>query len=399
MANTVPSDHIPNKMLAFVNRLVYCREEYKHALVMALLVSHNREAFTAVPYILATSDGPQSGKSTIAYDIPLLLAYNVESIDRQTTRDALNNMWLQRDKPNTAWDDISKIFGPNGTSGSLTNGYTLLVKSYKRNGKTAMSRNGATVKVGTYHMAFLNGLQNAVPFDLFTRCIHFKMDPAPERIAATLEDALDDGIAAYAEVLKESMHGWANSRTKQFELFMQTKVRRIHPALVSRRRQKWGPLFAAADAAGGEWPRRIFDAFVEIELDAEEKPKMLPEEFIVRDTAQILLRDDMNSVFTQDLVELLRDMPAGQYYRDVPLDDLVKLITDVFGSPSRITSTMRYGEHAGVSGRAQGYRAVPILKAAADLHEMYFPPMAEVVDPLEEAFAFEPLKRKEEVAA
>lgn len=391
MSDNLPSWYIPEKVLAFVDQLVYCKEEYKWALTMALAVSHAREWLTAVPYILATSDQPSSGKSTIAFDIPMMLGFNVESIDRTTTRDALNNLFLQRITPNTAWDDIGKIFGANGTNGSTTNFYTMLVRSYKKNAVTKMSRNGTTMSVPTYGMAFLNGLQNAVPKDLFTRCIWFQMEEAPD--AYPLRDVLDDSTEADGKILKEALHGWAASRGPQFKQFMKDQVRRIHPKLAKRRRQLWGPLFAAAHAAGGQWPQRIFDAFVAIALDASEKPRLVPEQFTLLDTAKILIKKELGSIFTSDLIEELQALPDGQYYRDVETEYLVKnVLVEALGQPQAITTTMIHGPNAGIRGKARGYDAVKILNAAADLHDMLYPPMEQdIEDPLDEELAFEPV--------
>ena len=109
--STLPSSYVPDKVLAFIDELVWCPDSYKRFMTMALAVSHNRGAFTTVPYPLATGDKPHSGKSTLTADIPMLLAYAPEMIDRTTTRDALNNMYIGRTTPNGIWDDIGKIFG------------------------------------------------------------------------------------------------------------------------------------------------------------------------------------------------------------------------------------------------------------------------------------------------
>lgn len=391
MTSRLPPDFYLNKTLAFIDPMLYCREEYKWALVAALAVSHNKRAFSAVPYILATGEKPGSGKSTIAFDIPLLLADNIEPIDKTTTQPGMNSLFLLRDTPNTAWDDIGKIFGATGRSGATSPFLTQLVRSYKRNGFTRMSRNGAPVKVSTYGMAFLNGLDDAVPLDLWTRCIHFRMTEAPAGIQ--LADALDDVVESRAVILREALHSFAGQHGEFFRAFMKGRVNRIHPKLVLRRRQKWGPLFAVAYAAGGAWPQRIFDAFISIELDASEKPVVLPEQSVVLDAAKIIMRDELDSVFTSDLLEALRQLPEGNFYREAEDEYLVKsLFTEAFGPASRIAGTKLYGEHKGQRGLALGYSAIPVLKDAGDLRDILYPPMdTEIPDPMEEELAFEPV--------
>lgn len=390
MPSQLPSDLYLNKTLAFIDRLVYCREEYKWAMACALVVSHNKSAFGAVPYILATGAKPGSGKTLFAFDIPLLLADNVESVDKTTTQPGMNAMFLLRDTPNTAWDDIGKIFSSTGRGGSTSPFYTQLVRSYKKNATTRMSRNGAPVKVSTYGMAFLNGLDDAVPPDLFTRCIHFRMDEAPEGL--NLLDVGDDIVEANAAILKEALHSFAGQNTEFFRAFMKGQVKRIHPKLVNRRRQLWGPLFAVAYAAGGQWPQRIFDAFVTCALDASERPVLLPEHHVTLDTAKVIMGRELDSVFVSDLMEALRELPEGQYYRDAEDEYLVKeLFPLVLGKPARIPGTLLFGEQAGARGQALGYSAVPILMQAAELRDMLYPPMeADALDPLEEELAFTP---------
>jgi len=391
MPSNLPADYIPNKVRQFISQLVYAKPAYLDVVTMALAVSHAKDAFTTVPYILATSDQPASGKSTIALDVPMLLGDRMESIDRTTTRDALNNMFLERLTPNTAWDDIGKIFGPNGTSGSTTNFYTVLVKSYRKDATTSMSRNGARMTVSTYGMAWMNGLKNAVPQDLFTRSIHLQMEAAPDGVK--LRDALEDSVGGEAKILKEALHAWAGSHKEQFTGYMRNQVRTVHPKLEKRRRQTWGPIFAAASAAGGEWPRKIFDAFVAIALDSDETPTLVPDQKCLFDTAAILMERGLSEIFASDLIQALREVPDGQFYRDSDAEYLVRtLFTSAFGQPRKIAGKVLYGPNAGQRGKALGWRAGPILKDAADMRDLLYPEQAtEVVDPLADVFDFEPL--------
>ena len=170
----------------------------------------------------------------------------------------------------------------------------------------------------------------------------------------------------------------------------------MQPRLEKRRRQLWGPLFAAAHAAGGQWPRRIFDAFVAIALDASEKTPLLPEQFTLLDTADWFMETGSDRIFASDLLTMLRAKPAGQFYRDAETEYLFRsLFPAALGKAKALTGTMLYGEHAGEKGRALGYSAVPVLRAAIELREMLYPPMAApLADPLEDELAFEPAERR-----
>lgn len=393
MTNSLPSDYLPGRALAFVDQLVYAPDEYKRTLVMAMMVSHVRDVFTTVPHLLATADVPASGKTTIAADIPLLLAFNPYKIGKLTTEPALRNKYLERIRPNPVADDIGKIFGDNGTNGRNSLIYALLIDCYRKDGVVSVSRNGVNQDLPSYGMAFMNGLKNAVPGDLFTRAIWFQMKEAPEGLQ--LRDALEDSVRADAEVMKEAMHSWAGARGEQMRQFMRGPVRFIHPKLEKRKRQIWGPLFAAAAAAGGDWPRWIYDAFVMIALDASEKPVLVPEQFTLLDTADLIMARGLDTVFMGDLMRLLRDKPTGDYYRKAEDAHLTQNILPAgLGKAVPLTGTMLTGDHAGQFGKAKGWEAAPILHDAAKLRDMLYPPMEHVPDATENDLAFEPVTPK-----
>jgi hypothetical protein len=389
MTTGLPGSYIPDKVRAFIDGLVYARDEYKDVLTMMLAVSHIRDAFTTVPLLLATAETPASGKTTIAADIPGLLAFNPWKIGKMTTEPALRNKYLDRIRPNIIADDIGKIFGDNGTSGRSSMIYALLIDCYRKDGVISVSRNGASQDLPSYGMAFMNGLKNAVPGDLFTRAIWFQMKEASSGLK--LRDALEDSVKADAELLREALHSWAGSRAARMTLYMRGPVRFIHPSLEKRKRQVWGPLFAAADAAGGDWPRRIFDAFVTIALDASEKPVLVPDQLCLIDTSEIIMRRGLASIFASDLLALLREIPEGDYYRQAEDSHLVtRIFPEALGEAKVITGTALTGEHAGQRGRSKGWEAAHILKKAADLRDMLYPAMPHVLDETEQELAFEP---------
>ncbi len=386
----LPDDYIPNKTRAFIDSLAYAPAEYKDTLTMMLAVSHVREAFSTVPHLLATAKTPASGKSTIACDIPSLLAFAPWKVGKLTTQDAMRNKYLERVRPNPVCDDIGKIFGDSGTNGRQNILYALLIDCYRKDGAVSVSRNGTTQDLPSYGMAFMNGLHSAVPGDLFTRSIHFAMEEAPS--GYVLRDALEDSVRADANILREAIHAWAGSRAGQMAAFMRGPVRFIHPKLEKRKRQIWGPVFAAAHAAGGDWPRRIFDAFIMIALDASEKPVPLPEQRCLLDTADLIMRRGVTSLFMSDLLSLLRVLPQGAYYREVEDSHLIgSVFPEALGAAKAVTGIALTGEHEGQRGRSKGWEAGPVLEAAAGLREMLYPAMTVMPDESSAELAFTPL--------
>jgi hypothetical protein len=389
MPNRLADSFIPDKVDEFNRSLVYAKDAYLDTLTMVLAISHARDVFSTVPLTLATSDQPASGKSTIACDIPMMLAYAPWKVGRQSTPDSIRNKYLERIRPNLVCDDVGKIFGDSGMNGRNTVIYAILIDCYRRAGTASMSRNGVSMDVPVFGPAFMNGLKNAVPNDLFTRAIWFQMEEAPSGL--DLRDALDDSVQADGKILAEALHSWAGQHAEEMRQFMRHQVRFIHPKLEKRKRQLWGPVFAAAYAAGGDWPRRIYDAFVSIALDADEKPVPVPEQFALLDTAEILVRRGVTSILTADLLDLLRLQADSAYYREATDEHLIKsVLPAALGPSARITTTALTGLHAGSRGSGKGWQAKPILLAAAALHEVLYPPMEAIEDDTEAELVFEP---------
>jgi hypothetical protein len=392
MPNRLPDDYVPNKVRGFIDQLAYAPDHYKDVMTGMLFVSHVRRAFTTIPHCLATADTPASGKTTFACDIPMMLAYSPWRVGRQTTEPALSHKYLEREVPNLVCDDIGKIFGDSGMNGRNTKIYAILIDCYRQDATTSMSVNRVTQDVPTYGMAFMNGLRTAVPNDLYTRSIWFKMEEAPSGLA--LRDTLEDSVRADAKILHEAIHAWAGSRADAMTAYMRGPVRFVHPKLEKRKRQIWGPLFAWASCAGGDWPRRIYDAFVTMALSAGEKPVPVAEQRCLLDTADLIMRRGLDRIFLSDLLAALREMPSGNYYREAEDSHLIRRIfPEALGEARVISGTMLYGAHKGQRGRAKGWDAVPVLDAASGLHDMLWPPMETVPDDTEADLAFTPSAR------
>lgn len=363
-------DYVLSAVRNFVSTLWWAPETYIDALTLVLAVTHVKDSFTTVPYVLMTSDKPKTGKSTGSTDIPALLASNFWVIDRMVTTDALRNKFTDRTPPDTyGLDDASKSFGESGTNGKTSLVYQMMINSYRRGAKTSVSRNGTTLDLPTYGTAFMNGLRNAVPEDLATRAIQFKLSPKPSAIS--MRDALSPAVAKEAEPLKLALHRWAVSQRKTLRQFMLSDVNYVHPLLTDRTRQLWGPLFALAHAAGGTWPARCMTAFQEMALDESDRPAVLLEDQVLLDTASVALKHDVPLLFTADLLAQLR-VTAGDSYDDIDDDSMVDLLDRALGESAAMRGRTLDGRMVVGRGRA----VAPVLKAAAELHDELNPQAA-----------------------
>jgi hypothetical protein len=367
------SDYVLNATDRFIGTLWWGPDEYRWAMSLMLALTHVKDAFTSVPFALVTSDKPKVGKTTLSTDIPMLLADAPWEVNTLTTEPALRAKFMDRVPPKTiCGPDISKLFGESGLNGRTSKVYQLLVAGYRRTGKVEVSVNRVSTQLPAYFVAFLDGLNNAVPGDLATRAIHFKLTAKPANIS--MRDALSIPVAREAEPLKKALHRWATSRQRDMQRFMLSGVLRVHPLLTDRLRQLWGPLFAIADAAGGEWPARCMAAFLEMALDENDKPVVLAEDRALLDTAKIIMKSGAVRVFTAELVPALRGLPGDDFYTEV---DDGYLVGDLLPRALGPASVLRGRSMAGKPVTGEGWAAAPVLEAAAALYEELSPEPAE----------------------
>ena len=362
------SDFALNATRAFVASVYWGPEEYIDAMTLILGVNHVLGTFESRPHVLATSDQPKVGKSTLTRDIPALLADRWQRVSRNTTTDALRNMWLEADPPTAiGGDDIGKIFGEGGTRGTTSPLYQMAVDGYVKGATVSVSRNGVTRNLPCEAMWFMNGLHNAVPVDLATRAIHFKIKPKPPQVR--MRSALSESVRKEAAPLRAELHRWANANKAAIKRYMQAEVFRAHPLLTDRTAQLWGPLFAVAHCAGGDWPRRCMDAFLSMALDEGEKPVLQRDEEVLLDTAKIIMRHRVDRVFTAELIPALRELPSD-FYGEV--DDKY-LVEDLLPRALGPSADMRGKAMDGTMVRGDGRMAAPILAKAIELREQLFP--------------------------
>ena len=145
--------------------------------------------------------------------------------------------------------------------------------------------------------------------------------------------------------------------------------------MVSRLRQVWGPLYAIALVAGGEWPQRCVSAFKVMALDASEQPVLSASQMILRDTAKLFSGTEADRLFARDIALHLRSMAEVDLYQDLSDRGLARAMTDALGD----TQSMDIGTQ-----RARGYHAAPIVNEWARLEARLDPPDDEV--DLEEEF-------------
>jgi hypothetical protein len=362
MSNRGP-DYALNRVRRFIETIMWAPGEQLDALTLILALTHVKGISPNVPYALATG-AAESGKSTLTKDIPLLFASSPFIIDRLTTSDGLRNKFLERVPPDTfIYDDASKIWGASGRGSGTTGVTQLAVNGYADTGRVAVSRNGSTVEASAWGVSFFNGLGDVLPGDVATRCIKFPTVAKPAGVRKRPANSVP--VRLEAEPLKRELHRWATSGRRQMAQWLIENGHRIHPLLDNRLLQLWGPPFAIAHAAGGEWPQRCMNAFMALGLDESERPETQRDEQALLDTNQFLLDSGRAEVFIADLVPALRELP-DDFYRKVPSSYLIEeLLPQALGEPK----VMRGKSLAGRTVMGEGWKAADVLDRAADLME------------------------------
>lgn len=255
------------------NELDYARElvgdaivapdHYLDIITVACALTHKIDDVFTAPRILALGE-KGSGKSTVL-TVANYLSANAEPVTGVLAMTAPSYVADFRMNPKSTHviDEVNHLFGEAGSSGKHNKFYTYMNQGYRRDTAFAQCQeNKTTLRVPIFGVVFMAGLGLACPPDLRERSVVIRMTKAAgkQRVADFSLQETRDAFAYGHDVLKS----WAQ-RTGKLSV---EGVRGLHPDLVHRTMDVWGPLFAVAMAAGQEWTDRLLVAFERIELEA-----------------------------------------------------------------------------------------------------------------------------------
>jgi hypothetical protein len=362
----LPSDAPLNAIDQFVSEIAYASDVGRWAVVLQLAVGHaTGDIFPTRGHTLIRAKGPKCGKTTLGADVPMLLGHNPWKVGKQTTDPAIMHKFFDA-PPLLICDDIGKVFGDSGQNGKTTTLYSILIDGYRKRATVSMSRNSVTQDVPAYAMAWLNGLHNAVPGDLETRCVRIPAVKRPRNVS--LRSALSPDSEAEAAGLRELLHAWVAGNKEDMKWFALNRVEGLHEKLFDREAQIWGPMFAVANSAGGDWPARCMQAFITLELDGSNQPLITPDQQLVLDSADVCKALHLRNVFLPDLVTSLRLIP-DKVYSELSDMRLLEKLDAVLGEPTQITGKNLAGKHV----RAEGWLCQTIYNNAATIRKQAYP--------------------------
>lgn len=327
--------------------IVYMSDEMHDAAALAGMVTHTPDSFTTLPRLAAISFAPQSGKSTLVNFFTMIVN---NPWDPDPTSFALRAKFTERERPTPIFEEIHEYYGRGGTRSGNKDLNKILKQGYQNNAKLSRSVDGTAEDVSCFCVAILAGLRNAVPDEIYSRCIVWKMTGVGPGIR--LRDSLDEDIQQLGKLQGQRMHQWAKNNSDEIKRAFRN-LRRVHPMLFSRLKQIWGPLFAVAQVAGEDWPERCLRAFKVMALDASEMAVLSGEQRVLRDSARYFEASGTDKAFAATLRSYM-DTLDEPLYDKLSERGFALLMTDALGPAQAMTIG---------TGRAKGYHAKPILAA------------------------------------
>lgn len=356
---------ILNGAVGFSKRIVYMSDEMHDALALVAMVSHSIDSFTTLPRGLAVSPKGQAGKSTWLR-VLMMLGWN--GWKSKPTSYALRARFNDRNHPMIIIDEISSIYGKDGLKNANADVDTVVKEGYENNATLSKARNGLNEDVSCYCVAAFGGLRNAVPDDVYSRCIVWKMKAVPAGIE--LMDSLDDDTHAMSEQHMLRMHQWARQNAEELKRAFKN-FRRPHPKMRTRLRQIWGSLYAVALVAGEDWPERCMAAFRAMAIDTSEEPVLTGAQMVLRDAAALFTESGAPKLFARTIRGHLQGIPDVKLYETLSDRGFGLLMTEALGP----AQSMDIGAE-----RAKGWHAKPVLAAWRELEAKLRPATAEDED-------------------
>lgn len=314
---TQPTDETPDenkscKELDYTRELVgsaiHAAPHYLDVITLACAVTHKIDDFFTAPRILSLGE-KGSGKSTVL-TVANYLARGTTGVAGVLAMTAPS--YVADFRLNPHWtpviDEVNHLFGEAGSNGKASKFYTYLNQGYKRDTATAQHQeNKVPLRVPIFGVVFMAGLGLACPPDLRERSIVIKMEKAASNVeVADFSDADTRAKFAYGKRMLES---W----TRSLPRLSTADVKGMHPKLTHRTMDVWGPLFAVAKAAGGNWVQKLLTAFERIELDAG-VPVYAPETQILLDYTRFTeMYAPSEGVPSGDFAQWANDQEHGAY--------------------------------------------------------------------------------------
>jgi hypothetical protein len=296
---------------SFVGLYVVLSEPQICAAALWTLHTHVFDASDCTPYLWVTSAEKASGKTRLLEVLELVVAK--PWLTGRVTPAVLARK-VDAERPTLLLDETDATFAGDPEFGQVLRG--LLNSGYRRGGKSSVcvgqGANIGYVDLETFAPKALAGL-GELPDTVASRSIRIVLKrKAPGK---SVERFRRREVLAAAE----SLHTWAvDWGTRSVDELAAARPE-LPNELPDRASDSWEPLFAIADLAGGEWPKRARAAALELSGEASDSDASI----------RVRLLQDCKAAFnghehlaTKDLIAFLtenEEAPWGGWHKGSPI--------------------------------------------------------------------------------
>jgi hypothetical protein len=330
MAQPVPArlDDLPEVNLAealeevvgMVRKYVVLTSAQAWAVALWIVHTHAFEAATTTPYLSVTSAEMRCGKSRVL-DVLAVLAANPWQVVSPT--EAVLFRMIERDQPTLLLDEVDAIFGAKAAA--ATDGLRAILNAGYRKGTSVPRCVGEAMNLVDFAVfcpkAFA-GIGN-LPHTVADRCLPIRLQRAKpgERVANFRPEAAE----LEATSLRERLSTWATVNV--------AALRDAHPDLPAdmndRAADGFEPLLAIAEAAGGDWPTRAWQAASELytgDESATRGTELLAAIFAIFEQRSVsrISSEDLRSELISDVESPWHEWRQGKPLSAANLSNLLK---------------------------------------------------------------------------
>lgn len=226
------------------------------------------------PYLLALSPMKGSGKSTLLNALLLIVRNGHKEIDPAAAATA---EFIDAETPTWLVDEIDGVWTAGGKDKQQLR--SIINQGYERNGSWRRKRKGGVQTFKVFCPKVLAGIEDySIPIALRDRCIEITLHKQTKA-----ESEQRHRLNKASEVEANWLQCWAIWWAKAHEFQVELCEPKPPEHLANRDWDKWLILFAIADIIGGQWPKQVLDASIELLPEEDEDPKMA----LLRDTKRL----------------------------------------------------------------------------------------------------------------
>lgn len=261
-AEAAPDVALADDLIAFLRRFLVISEAQAIAIRFYVIHTHAFEAAQATPYVHVTAATAEAGKTRV---LDVLAELVRQPLPTANASPAALFRSIADDRPTLLIDEVDGVWKRNGQTEEndelrrlLNAGYTMGTPVLRCVGEGARQR---VERFDVFSPKVLAGI-GALPRTLTTRSLPIKMK------RKTREERVERWnirtAPALAAPLRERAATWAGIHLSR----LAERQPALPNELTDRQQDVAEPLLAIADVMGGEWPRRLRTALVELFVGA-----------------------------------------------------------------------------------------------------------------------------------